>query len=177
MHFLQFQSVNIKSRIDEIQQKHCRELTQMLDAQASKRIAQKDAEIETLKRARAELEARLKQVTAENRTWFASARHSESLVAGLKASLDQALRLRNVAGGGGECDVAGAQAAEDAESCCNEDRRRPVRGVCRVCSERSVSVLVLPCRHLCLCPQCEPVSDKCPICYAAKNVGLLVFVE
>lgn len=145
-----------------------------IETQSAKKIAEKDAQIETLKRKQAELEARLNQVTAEGQVWFTAARNSESLVSGLKGSLDQALRRH-----GGH--PAGAQAVEDAESCCydggSKDHRRPASGVCRVCNENSVSVLVLPCRHLCLCPQCEPVSDKCPICYAAKNVGLLVFVE
>lgn len=164
-------STKIISGIHEIQKRHYIDIIRIFETQSAKKIAGKDAEIETLKRTHAELEARLKQVTAENQVWFNVARNSESLVAGLKGSLDQALHRR-----GGECHTA-----EDAESCCyegdDEDRRRPVRGVCRVCNENSVSVLVLPCRHLCLCLQCEPVSETCPICYGAKNVGLQVFME
>mmetsp|Transcript_30230 Transcript_30230/g.39855 ORF Transcript_30230/g.39855 Transcript_30230/m.39855 type:complete len:367 (-) Transcript_30230:210-1310(-) len=38
---------------------------------------------------------------------------------------------------------------------------------CCVCWEARKSVLVFPCRHLCLCDNCEIQLEKCPICRTA----------
>ena len=171
-----FQNVELRSGLDEIQKRHHTEMFQILEARAAKKITEKDAEIGGLKRKQAELEERLKQAAVENQIWFAAARNSEALVTGLRAGLDQALRAGAGAGG---CHVAAGQ-AEDAESCCgggDDDDRKQLGRRCRVCRERDVSALLLPCRHLCLCSECEPAVGTCPICYETKNVGLQVFME
>ncbi|CAI9087992.1 OLC1v1022212C1 [Oldenlandia corymbosa var. corymbosa] len=40
---------------------------------------------------------------------------------------------------------------------------------CRNCGKEEASVLVLPCRHLCLCGGCGPSLQTCPICLCTKN--------
>ncbi|CAL1283416.1 unnamed protein product [Larinioides sclopetarius] len=41
---------------------------------------------------------------------------------------------------------------------------------CIICVERECSILFLPCRHRCLCPECTnqfiEQSDRCPLCRA-----------
>lgn len=36
--------------------------------------------------------------------------------------------------------------------------------ICKVCKEEQVSVIFLPCTHLCTCSQCYRAVKKCPIC-------------
>lgn len=43
---------------------------------------------------------------------------------------------------------------------------------CRSCGEPDACVLLLPCRHLCLCRSCEPSLDVCPVCFSRKNASL-----
>nr|XP_043621510.1 probable BOI-related E3 ubiquitin-protein ligase 3 [Erigeron canadensis] len=45
---------------------------------------------------------------------------------------------------------------------------------CRNCGKRELSVLLLPCRHLCICTLCESSINFCPICKSTKNASLHV---
>ena len=49
--------------------------------------------------------------------------------------------------------------------------------LCVICQESEKSVLLLPCRHLCLCKGCSRRSelDKCPLCRKAIEQKIDVF--
>jgi RING finger protein 26 len=49
--------------------------------------------------------------------------------------------------------------------------------VCVVCQENARSVLLLPCRHLCLCATCSahPAMTACPVCRAGIAEKMPVF--
>ncbi|OVA09742.1 zinc finger protein [Macleaya cordata] len=110
----------------------------------------------------------------------------------------EGLVLNGLAGKGG---AAAAVADHDAQSCCyegteveaeedktgyrsvaeqktiQENRELKQRKSCKVCGENEVSVLLLPCRHLCLCKDCESKLDYCPICKSMKNASLQIFMS
>lgn len=101
--------------------------------------------------------------------------------------------------GGGDFAVAGAAAvAEDVESCCSNDEysgwRRVVMAaqdkdegtssggvmnnrLCRNCGEGESCVLIMPCRHLCLCSMCGAMVLTCPICDSVKSATLNVNLD
>ncbi|KAL3736032.1 hypothetical protein ACJRO7_025048 [Eucalyptus globulus] len=130
------------------------------------------------------LRTNLEQVLAQVRTAADDAAES--------ADLDEATNHRRNGGGGGG-GVDDNALMEDAESCCGSSgggeeeecegrRRRPAeeegrrRLGCRGCGKEEVRVLILPCRHLCLCPTCEPSCRACPVCKSAKNASFIINV-
>lgn len=168
-----------------------------------RRLREKEAELDSVSRRNAELEEKIQQIAAENQIWFNVARNNEAIVSSLRASLEQVLQNANVAGAGamppavpqaqdveeGYGDSDCAAPADDVQSCCYEgggDLEKSKSGlpkeprqqrVCKVCMEQEVSVLLLPCRHLCLCKQCEARLDACPVCNAVKNASLQIFMS
>ena len=46
------------------------------------------------------------------------------------------------------------------------DENRELRRLreCKICMDAEASIALLPCGHLCCCPECAPAMRKCPIC-------------
>jgi len=47
---------------------------------------------------------------------------------------------------------------------------------CVVCLEKERKVLLLPCKHVCLCESCSVNVDVCPLCRAIINSKTTVFI-
>ncbi|XP_017082412.2 uncharacterized protein LOC108115469 [Drosophila eugracilis] len=50
-----------------------------------------------------------------------------------------------------------------------ENAESPNRGGCVVCMERNRNIVIMPCRHLCLCKECSQqfrlrLESRCPVC-------------
>lgn len=56
----------------------------------------------------------------------------------------------------------------------NDNNNNNGKRMCKKCGEGESRVLVLPCRHLCLCTLCGPTVNACPICDSAKNASFHV---
>ncbi|KAI4333336.1 hypothetical protein L6164_018164 [Bauhinia variegata] len=49
--------------------------------------------------------------------------------------------------------------------------------LCRNCGKEESCVLILPCRHLCLCTVCGSTLHTCPICKSFKNASVHVIMS
>ncbi|RZS06986.1 hypothetical protein BHM03_00037764 [Ensete ventricosum] len=183
------QNERLRTGLEEARKRHCRALLTVLEQQAAKRLMEKEAELQMATRRNAELEEKVRQLSEETQIWFAMAKNNETIVCNLRSNLEQAL-LQGVSGaagrGGYDDSEGGGFPADDAQSCCFEldaaaapavdSEVATLRRVCKACGERDVSILLLPCRHLCLCKDCEAKADACPVCGSGKNAYLQVFM-
>ncbi|CAL5057975.1 unnamed protein product [Urochloa decumbens] len=179
---VRIQSERLRAGLEEARRRHVRAVV----SAAARRLRAAEAGLERALARGAELGERLRQVGAEGQAWRGVAAGHEAAAAGLRATLDQLLLQAPppCAEGHGEAE------AEDARSCCFGLGREEVDGAgaggnqaagrsraCRSCGGAEACVLVLPCRHLCLCGVCEADVEACPVCAAAKNASIHVLLS
>lgn len=158
------------------------------------KLKEKDEHIQKMGKLNMALQERVKSLYVENQLWRDLAQTNEATAMSLRCNLEQVLaQVSNE-----RFPAGGAAVAEEAESCCGSNdcgrdgegeeevvgqrrtlaRAEEVGGgnrVCRICGERESCVLLLPCRHLCLCTSCgTTLQSTCPVCNSSMNATVHV---
>ncbi|KAL3329598.1 hypothetical protein AABB24_033776 [Solanum stoloniferum] len=176
-HFLQLQGEQLRRTLEEKRKRHYHALIGAMEESTARRLKEKETEVEKAARRNTVLEARASQLIAEARAWQVKACEQEVTAATLQAQLQQVM----VNGGGmspPEGDGGGGE-AEDAESVYVDPDRvveSTGRPSCKGCRKRFASVVLLPCRHLCLCIECDVVAQSCPLCRSIRTSSVEVFL-
>uniref|UniRef100_A0ACD5UR03 Uncharacterized protein n=1 Tax=Avena sativa TaxID=4498 RepID=A0ACD5UR03_AVESA len=175
----------MRAGLELARRRHIRALVSAAERAAAGRLQAAEAALELARCRNATLSDRLGQISAECQAWIGVAKSHEAVVAGLRATLEQLLQSPCAAAAEGP---AGAGDAEDAQSCCFENpagddaddaadgeaASNKSRAPCKACGDGESCMLLLPCRHLCLCPACDATVDTCPVCATSKNASLHV---
>ncbi|XP_047973449.1 probable BOI-related E3 ubiquitin-protein ligase 2 [Salvia hispanica] len=162
--FLNLQNERLRMAMQEQRKQHISVLMTKYEWKSDLLLKQKDEEIAKAANRTTELHNFMKKMEIENLTWQRVAKENEAMIASLNDSIQ---RLRESA-------FLSENAAEDAESCCDEQEKTETKKktVCRICNTRNSCVVMLPCRHLCSCKDCEVFLDSCPVCSMPKKAAI-----
>ncbi|MED6205356.1 hypothetical protein PIB30_016943 [Stylosanthes scabra] len=194
----------VRMELEEKRKRHARRIMEAIEVSVVKRLKAKEDEIEKIGKLNWALEERVKSLCIENQIWRDLAQTNEATANALRTNLEQVLAQRGGAAveDDGATVCAGAAVMDDAESCCGSsddcgDNKnleekvvescgggwRTLAGgsaqdkggrLCRNCGKGESCVLILPCRHLCLCTVCGSSLHTCPICKSIKTASVHV---
>jgi E3 ubiquitin-protein ligase BOI-like protein len=178
------QEENILKGVRELKQRHTVSFLSAIEKGVDRKVREKELEVENMNRKNKELMERIKQVAMEVQSWHYRAKYNESVVNVLKSNLQQVMYQGAMHGKEG----CGDSEVDDAASCTNVDHLGIVGGSgnsvfiekqlsCRACNVKEVCVLLIPCRHLCLCKDCEGFIDVCPVCRVMKTASVQVYMS
>ncbi|KAI3785778.1 hypothetical protein L1987_44903 [Smallanthus sonchifolius] len=180
-HYIKVQEENFVKGIRELNQKHTALLLNSLEKEMTKKLNEKDVEIVNMNRRNMELGLKIKQVAMETQSWHYRAKYNESVVNALKNNLQQVIAQKPVQGkeGYGDSEVDAAASYTNVNDALGKRNQtfatKPL--ICKACNGKEVCVLLLPCRHLCLCKDCEVLVENCPVCQITRTESVHVFMS
>ncbi|CAN7065671.1 hypothetical protein IGI04_040464 [Brassica rapa subsp. trilocularis] len=166
--FLKIQGDQLRHAVlDQIQRSQYKTLA-LMEERVVQKLREKDEELEMINRTNKELEVRIEQLAMEADAWQQRAKYNENMIAALNYNLERAQgRPRDSIEGCGDSEV------DDTASCFNG---RNSKMMCRFCGVGEVCMLLLPCKHMCLCKECERNLSSCPLCQSSKFLGMEVYM-
>ncbi|XP_076885797.1 E3 ubiquitin-protein ligase BOI-like [Bidens hawaiensis] len=179
-HFIHAQGEELRRMLANKRQMHYCALLQAAEETISNRMKDKDAEAEKAKRHKLELEARAAHLSAEAQVWQARARAQEAEAAALQSQLQHAIMSQNRLAEKDEVALRCASGdPDDAESAYIDPERVVLASGpgCKACGKRVASVVLLPCRHLCVCTECDGVVSACPSCLTFRSSSIEVYMS
>ncbi|XP_059288020.1 probable BOI-related E3 ubiquitin-protein ligase 3 [Lycium ferocissimum] len=178
----------VRMELEERQKQQARVLVAAIGEGVTKKLKEKDEQIQRMGKINMVLQEKVKSLYVENQLWRDLAQTNEATANSLRNNLEQVLAHvsdeRIISAGA-------AAVEEDVESCCGSsdhvadeeeiEGRRILAGeaqdnrMCKRCGERESCVLLLPCRHLCLCAVCgSSLVQTCPLCNSNMNATVHV---
>ncbi|GAA0164054.1 hypothetical protein LIER_19779 [Lithospermum erythrorhizon] len=176
--FVNLQNEKLKCALQEQSKQILSLILKKYGARIEYLLRQKDDEIAKAVNKTMELQDFMKRVEIENEAWQKLAKDNEEMVFSLNNTIEHLKASASLSTNG----------AEDAESCCDratdsievkvEQNLEQIskRVLCKGCNIRSSCIIILPCRHLCLCQSCEAFLHSCPVCGTEKKATIQALV-
>ncbi|XP_076915754.1 putative BOI-related E3 ubiquitin-protein ligase 3 [Bidens hawaiensis] len=162
--FITNHNEKVKTEMEEIRKQNSMRLITLYEGLLNK-LKTKEDEIMKIRLVNHSLEEKVKSMTIENQIWRELAQTNEATANALRNNLQQVLEQA-------QQQQQRVDMADDAESHCGGGGGGERR--CRRCGKEESSVLLLPCRHLCVCRLCVSAISTCPVCNCAKSAGVQV---
>ncbi|CAH2038355.1 unnamed protein product [Thlaspi arvense] len=182
--FIKIQAAQMAKGVRDMKQRQIASFLNTIEKGVSKKLQEKDLEIDNMNKKNKELVERIKQVATEAQNWHYRAKYNESVVNALKTNLQQAMSQNNnnVIGaadqgkeGFGDSEIDDAASSFIDPNNNHNKNMGTQRMRCKMCNAKEVSVLVVPCRHLSLCKECDVFTGICPVCESLKTSSVQVF--
>ncbi|GFP97878.1 probable boi-related E3 ubiquitin-protein ligase 3 [Phtheirospermum japonicum] len=190
----------VRMEIEERRKRYARRIAAVVEENMMKKLKARDEEIDKIGKLNYALEERVKSLCVENQIWRDLAQTNEATANALRSNLEQVLaQVQDEQQQQQRHRGDAASLLDDANSCCGsnyeETGRRgladqsistdgsdyigdgciaPRNRMCRSCGREESCVLLLPCRHLCLCTICGSTLHTCPVCNATKTASVHV---
>ncbi|KAG2301827.1 hypothetical protein Bca52824_030478 [Brassica carinata] len=169
--FIAQQTETLRLELEARQQTQTRMLASAVQSAVVKTLKAKEEDIARMGKLNWALQERVKSLYVENQIWRDLAQTNEATANTLRSNLEQVLAQVDDFQG----TVNGEEDAVSSCGSCEGGDGDDVAGGCRRCGERVASVLVLPCRHLCLCTVCgSALLQACPVCDTVMNASVHV---
>ncbi|KAI4312506.1 hypothetical protein MLD38_037313 [Melastoma candidum] len=170
----------LRTELEERERHRSKALVMAVREAVTASMKEKDEEISRLSKLNWALQERVQGLSVENELWRGLAQSNEAAANSLRTDLERVLSCPAI------LEDRKAPADEDAESCCGSSDgpsgddgdvptavRRGCKGGC--CGRNEAGVMVMPCRHLCLCTACGSGSrQSCPVCGSAITASIHV---
>lgn len=124
----------------------------------------------------------MEQLSIEAGAWQQRAKYNENMVSALKFNLEQVyVYSRDSKEGCGDSEVDNTASFCNGRSidfCLLSKENNDVKETmtCKTCRVNEANMLILPCKHLCLCKDCENKISFCPLCQSSKFIGMEVYM-
>ncbi|XP_058730633.1 E3 ubiquitin-protein ligase BOI-like [Vicia villosa] len=166
---------NLRTEIHKLTMKQARMLQCVIHDSMVKKLKQKDEAIEDLANVQLMLQERVKTLISENQIWREMAMTNETTVNSLRIELEKVMQDSESHQQRNGCDDA-EEAESSCRSNCHVEVEKKVAGkwMCKQCGVNRSELLLLPCRHLCLCTVCGSGILNCPLCASAVNASVQV---
>nr|GEW56601.1 putative reverse transcriptase domain-containing protein [Tanacetum cinerariifolium] len=160
----------MRSEIVEMRRRSAKRLLVAANEGLMTRLKTKQDEITRLNQLNWSLEEKLKSLLVENQIWRELAQTNEATTYNLQQLLAQAQLQQQE-----QEQTLVNDDIDDGESCCSSNKVNSNK--CLRCGKKQSCMLVLPCRHLCLCNVCESTTSICPVCSSTKSAALLINMD
>ncbi|KAL0328640.1 UNVERIFIED_CONTAM: putative BOI-related E3 ubiquitin-protein ligase 3 [Sesamum calycinum] len=202
--FIAQHTEKVRMEIEERRKRYCRRIAAALEENIMKKLKAKEEEIDKIGKLNWALEERVKSLCVENQIWRDLAQTNEATANALRCNLEQVLAQVQDEQQRQCNRTDDADLMDDAQSCCgsnfekidhrtsaesastdarDRDNNNATDGctgpssrnrMCRSCEKEESCVLLLPCRHLCLCTVCGSTLHICPVCNSPKTASVHV---
>ncbi|KAK4254706.1 hypothetical protein QN277_010048 [Acacia crassicarpa] len=191
-HFISQHTEKVRMELQKQRMRQSTALISGIQEAMVKKLKEKDDEIQRMGKLNWVLQERVKSLCVENQIWRELAQTNEAAANSLRSNLEQVLAHVGEDRRAGNGTGTGVDAqADDAESSCgsndeeDEEERRCTNAagaatatdagrMCKKCGAGESAVLLLPCRHLCLCTTCGSTVRNCPVCNSRMNATVHV---
>ena len=188
--YFKLQKEQLSKGVRDMKQKHMASLITSIEKGMGKKLKEKDVEIENMNRKNKELSEKIKQVAIEAQNWHYRAKYNESVVNTLRNNLQQAITHgveHGLKEGFGDSEVDDAASYIDPNNFLGIPGA-PINSIyksyqgtenisCRACKTKEVCMLLMPCRHLSLCKDCDGFISACPVCQLIKTASVEVYLS